>query len=100
MDAEPAHPGDRGHRWVAVPDQVAATLPGETIVLNLLDGNYYRLAGAGSRIWQSLAQPVAVDEICDAVTTEFDAPSREVVAADVRRLLSDLENKGLVRRVT
>ncbi len=86
-------------RWVASADQVAAEIETERIILNLSDGNYYRLAGVGSVIWRMLQNPVTTAEICAAVEAEFEAPPRDVVAAEVDQLLSDLETSGLAQRV-
>ena len=83
---------------VAARDQVSAELEGEAVILNLADGIYYGLDGAGALVWELLREPRNVAELRDAVTARF-AVDAETAEADLRALLADLAARGLVARV-
>lgn len=92
-----AHPPrlDADTRMVAARDQVSAWLDGEAVVLNLADGVYYGLNPVGATVWTLLEQPRTLAELRDALVAEYDvdAPTAE---ADLRRLLGELAQRGLV----
>jgi hypothetical protein len=80
---------------VAASDLLASEFGDELIILNLRDGVYYGLEDVGTRIWQLLQRPISVPALRDALVTEFEVdPVR--CEHDVRILLSELADKGLV----
>jgi hypothetical protein len=78
--------------------QVSCTLNDEVAVLNLDQAVYYGLEGVGGRIWQALAEPRSVAELCAIVLAEFDV-SRAECEADVVRFLEHLQDIGLIEPV-
>ena len=52
--------------------QVACTLGGEVMILNLENGVYYGLDPVGARIWELLQEPRTILEIRDALLQEFE----------------------------
>lgn len=76
-------------------DRVLARRVGEDTVILDVDGNtYYSLGEVGSLVWELLAQPRTIDEVCEAVIDRYDVESTQC-HADVEALLADLLAHGL-----
>lgn len=80
---------------VASPDQVSSDLAGETVLLSMTSARYYGFEGVGPRIWELVAKPVRVSDVCAAISTEYDV-TRERCESDVLTFLRDLATKGLL----
>ena len=80
------------------PNVVSTTLDQEAVLLDLDTRRYYSLNETGARIWELLADDQSLDAIAEAITTEWDV-SEENARAHVERLLSELEEEGLVERI-
>jgi hypothetical protein len=80
---------------VAVKDQIFSEVAGEVVILHLQQGVYYGLNNVGARIWQLIQQPRTVDEVCDLIAQEFDAPKTQI-ERDVAALFDDLLSRGMV----
>ena len=74
---------------------VACTVAGEVVILHLEDGVYYGLNEVGTRVWQLLEQPRRVEQIVDAIVSEFEV-ERDRCATDITELLQSLAERGLV----
>jgi len=68
---------------------------GEIVLLELATGVYYSLDGVGGRIWNLLVAGRTDEEIATSLIQEYEV-SGEQAAADVNRILSDLERHRLV----
>ena len=79
----------------AIPDQVSCDLGGEAAILNLRNGTYYGLDPVGALIWNTIQTPKSIDQIVEAVMAEFEV-DRERCEDDVRRLIGNLREQGLV----
>ncbi len=82
--------------FVAVDDNPSTNLDGETVILNLSRGTYFGLNEVGTIVWQALQQPATISDLRDAVVREFEVAA-EVAEADVRSLLAEMIDAGLVR---
>ncbi len=80
-------------RWH--PDQVAAEIDGEVVVMSIAQGKYVGFDGMASMIWRRLERPQPVAELCDGLIRDFDG-SPEVIRADVTELLASLEALDLI----
>jgi hypothetical protein len=80
---------------VVAPSQVSTEIDGETVVLELARGTYFGLSGVGASIWRLLQHPRTVDEISEAIVSEYDV-ELERCRSDVISLLTELERSGLV----
>ncbi len=80
---------------IASPDQVSSDLAGETVLLSMTSAKYYGFAGVGSRIWELVASPTRVRDICDTISAEFDV-SRDECETDVLGFLGACIERGLV----
>lgn len=68
---------------------------GELMAMTVDRGICYALDGIGTRIWGLIAEPRAVDDICEALVREFDVDPA-VCREQVVELLQDLRVEGLV----
>lgn len=68
---------------------------GQTVLLRLSDGFYYRVDEVGAFIWEQCDGTRTVDQVVAAVVAEFDAPAA-AVATDVREFLSELSAEQLL----
>jgi hypothetical protein len=80
------------------PRQVSCEINDEVVILDLQRSMYFGLQGAGVQIWQSLAKPRSVAELCAAVQGEFDVSAQEC-RSDVEQVVAGLEREGLVEVV-
>jgi hypothetical protein len=74
---------------------MSTVLDRDVIILNPARDNYVGLDEIGRRVWDLLAVPRDVKELCRQVTMEFEGDSRQI-AADVLAFLNDLAADGLV----
>lgn len=77
------------------PDQVAAELDGEVLMMNVNTGNYYGLNEVASYVWNQLAQPLTVRALCDAIVGEFDV-APDTCQADALSFLENMLKDGLL----
>ena len=77
------------------PSVVFRELDGETVILNLDSGVYYGLDAVGTRIWSLLLEHGTTRAVCEQMEREFDV-APEVLEQDVRRLVGELCDKGLL----
>jgi hypothetical protein len=55
------------------------------------------VSGPGADLWELVGEPVTESAACVALRNRYDA-DEATVAADVRQLLQELEERGLVER--
>ncbi len=80
-------------------EQVSTELSGESVILNHLKGTYYNLNETGSFVWVLLESgPKSFLQLRDGLMAEFDV-SREILTQDLKELLIDLKNEGLIREI-
>ncbi|HEX8253086.1 MAG TPA: PqqD family protein [Thermoanaerobaculia bacterium] len=70
----------------------------ELVLLDLNRGVYFGLDAIGARIWQALAEGVEEGEIANAIAAEYETNS-ETALEDVRRLIAELREAGVVEDV-
>lgn len=84
-------------RLRASDDVAARGLDGEAVLLDLASGTYFGLNEVGARVWELVEAGTTVGALRSALLDEFEV-EEGVLAADLARLLGDLEQRGLVRR--
>jgi hypothetical protein len=77
-------------------DQVSTVVDGDTVLMNVANGQYYQLDKIGSRVWALIETPTAISAVCDTLTGEFDV-DRATCETDVLGLLNRLLANDLVR---
>jgi hypothetical protein len=80
--------------WTVADDVLLHEEEGEALLLNVADGNYYALNRTGAVVWQALNDGVDPTE---AVAATWPDVGRETIVGDVRQVLDELEDAGLVR---
>lgn len=74
---------------------IEAEIDNEVVALNIESGNCYGLNKTGSRIWQLIANPTRIADICSTLTAEFEIEP-ESCERDVIGLLEELRSENLV----
>lgn len=81
---------------VAADGQISCNLDGQAAILNLKSGTYYGLDEVGATVWDLIASPRRVGEICDALMQSYEVDAARC-GRDLRVLLSELEDHGLIK---
>ena len=80
---------------VAGKDQLFCDLGGEAAILNAKTGMYYGLDPVGARVWSLIQQPRTVQNVHEALLSEYDVePDR--CERDLLALLNQLLAEGLI----
>lgn len=83
--------------YVAKATVAASELNGGAVLLDLEQSRYFGLNPVGELVWQQLSSPRNLDQLCEAVCSQFEV-SRDVCAKDVAQLLNDLHDRDLIER--
>ena len=78
------------------PDLMATQIDEELVILNMATNSYVALDPVARRVWELMATPTRVDELCDRLEVEFAAPAGQI-PHDVLVLLEGMLKDGLVR---
>lgn len=84
---------------VRAPGLDAVDMDGELVMMGLEQGEYYALRGSAASLWQHLAEPRTVDDLCGLLAQEYDVAAIDC-RADVAAFLADALGRGLVRPAT
>jgi hypothetical protein len=79
-----------------MPNQVAADVAGETVLMSLARSRCYGLGEIGSEIWSRLMTPVRVSDLVDSLSDQYEA-APGVIEHDVLQLLSQMAEEGLIQ---
>ena len=82
--------------YAAGPAVVFRQMDDGAVLLDLESGVYFGLDDVGTRVWTLLLERGTTDAVCAVMLEEFDVEP-DVLAADVRRLIGELQQNGLVR---
>ena len=74
---------------------IEAEVDDEIVALNIEHGTCYGLNRVGSRIWQLLAEPIRIRDLCLALRAEYEVDG-ELCQRHVLELLSELHAEGLI----
>jgi hypothetical protein len=77
---------------------LVSTVNDELVMVSLDRGYYYGLDNAGVEIWNQLAAPLSVSELCNRLTSRFDV-AVETCEDDVLRFLHELVDEQIVKVV-
>jgi hypothetical protein len=88
------HIPDRARLSLAA-DVVSTAIPGETVILDPRGDRYFSLDGVGPRVWELLQASTTVADVVYQISDEYDVEP-DVCERDVRALLGDLVDRGLV----
>ncbi len=74
---------------------VSTSVPGEAVILDPASGRYFGLDGVGARAWELLGQRTTLDRMVATLVEEY-AVDAATCERDVRVLLADLQERGLI----
>lgn len=77
------------------PSTLSADVGGELVLMSVENGKYYGLDALGADVWNRLAQPIAVGELCDALIRDYDGEASRI-EGDVLTLLERLTEQELL----
>lgn len=88
---------DMNARFERNPDLAWTNMDDEIVMMSVERGEYSGLGGAGSRIWELLADPLSTSEICACITTEFEVDG-DTCERDVVEFLEQMLQSDLIRQ--
>ena len=83
-----------GRLKINTPKIVHETIDGETVILNLDNGNYYSLVGVGAQIWGFIESGAPAYDIIEKVKCDYESNGTDVEEA-VNKFVSELRLEGL-----
>lgn len=86
---------DPTRRFSRRPDLTAVAMDGELVMMGLDQGEYFGMRGVAATIWEHLAEPRTLDELCGLVSQEYDTTSN-ACRPDVEAFVDDLVTRQLV----
>lgn len=84
-----------GTTVVRNPEPLTALVDDEVVMLDTRQGCYFGLDRSGTVIWDLIAEPRSVEDVCRAVAERYDV-APETCRADVVSFLADLADAGLI----
>jgi hypothetical protein len=79
-------------------EPVAARVDGDIVMLSERAGAYFGLNGVGSEIWELIARPRRIGDICRSLSEVYDIDEKGLLQK-VTAFLEQLLRHGLVRTV-
>lgn len=76
-------------------DLLTTTVDGELIGMSVEQGACYGLNGVGTRIWELLAEPRSIADLCEQLTGEYEVDAGQC-RREVLDLMEELRAEGLV----
>jgi hypothetical protein len=76
-------------------DVLAAHLEGEAVLLNMDTKDYFRLNATAACVWKGLERGLDRQGLVDELCASFEVEPAEA-AAELDRLLAELERRGLI----
>lgn len=75
---------------------VSSQIDGEIVMMSVDNEQYYGLDAVGSRIWELIAQPQSVFEVCETLRLEFQV-DRDTCQRDVLTFVECLYAEKIIR---
>ena len=76
-----------------------AEVGNELVALDPAAGLCFGFNEVAARVWQRLAEPATLEQICDELTADFEV-DRDQCFTEVQELLDDMEAKQLIERTS
>lgn len=74
---------------------LAAKLQDDTVLMSLERGNYYCVSDTAEAIWERLASPTRIGDLCAALASEYGIAQEQVIS-DTMPFLDQLAAEGLI----
>jgi PqqD family protein of HPr-rel-A system len=82
--------------WRRDPSLPFQRMDEETIVVDPRTREVHLLNETAARIWDLLETPASVEELCEALSDEYEGATPEALRAEIEGFLTDLGGKGLL----
>lgn len=79
-------------------DNIASKIHDEIVMVNIEQGNYFGLNSVGSDIWELLAEPASIDELCVSLLEEYEI-DRASCEEEVQTFINQLLKQKLIHEV-
>jgi hypothetical protein len=86
----------RESRIRRIEDVMTAEVDNEMVMMRLESNGYFGLDEIGRRVWELLAEPRSVAELCDLLCEEYDVSPAEC-ERDTLLFLGELDSHGLLQ---
>jgi hypothetical protein len=80
---------------VATPGLMASEVDGELVMMHIEKGTYYGLDPVGARIWQLIAEPTSVGDVCTLLVERYEV-DEDTCRTEVIAFATDMVAEGLV----
>ena len=87
------------HNAIPETDILVQELENEIVILNLKNETYYRIDGAGIRMWQLIEQHASLSKVSQIMSNEYNVDT-SILQEDVAQFAKGLHDKGIVRLTT
>lgn len=77
---------------------MTAPLDGELMMMSLERGSYYGLDPISTKVWEHMAEPIRVADLCTQLVSDFDVTPAQC-QADVLAFLSELYEEDMISLV-
>jgi hypothetical protein len=91
--SRPIGPGTIVVRDSALP---ATPVDDDIVILNIATGRYVGLDEIGRDIWERIAEPITVGDLCAALAPRYRADA-DRIAEDVSAFIQELADEALIR---
>ena len=78
------------------PELLAVDMDGETVMMDMISGNYFGINAVGSYIWEILEAEHTLDEILKSLESQFETSESDTVQEDIVGFLSDMVEQKLI----
>jgi hypothetical protein len=82
-------------RILARANVLSTELDGALVLMSMASGSYFSLEAVGHEIWQAVAAPIRVRELCARLVETYDAPE-DRIRANVLAFLDQLRAHDLI----
>lgn len=82
---------------INIPQVVHDTIEGETILINLKNGNYYSFDKIGAVIWEIIEKKGDLNKLVDVLTEKFKEPGEKIESSIDHFILSLLQENLLIQ---
>ncbi len=80
---------------IASPQITSEIIDGEVMIINLKNGNYYSMSGAGAEIWTGIQKGTSSENLVKILAQVYEA-APEIIDQGLKSLLQDLQQEELV----
>lgn len=82
-------------RVVRSEDFITSTVDNDLVMMSLEKGTYYGLDSIGSHVWENIAEPITVHDLCQKLTNQFEVQPTQC-QTDVLAFLNELQKENMI----